>query len=149
MDIRAATTGDAAAAQAIAILAYAPYLPRMDRRPAPMDADFEAAALDGSLKVLSDGAEVVGYIVSFPDGADWQVENLAIAPTAQGRGCGRLLVAEAARLAQAAGCAAITLYTNVAMTEAAEFYIRTGFEEIGRQRDHGFDRIYFRLPLEP
>jgi Ni,Fe-hydrogenase III large subunit len=38
----------------------------------------------------------------------------------------------------------IELYTNAKMTENLAYYPRLGFEETGRRREDGFDRVYFR-----
>lgn len=146
--LRAARPEDAARLAAIAEAAYAPYVARMDRRPAPMDADYAGAIASGHAAVLA-GADdrAVGFVIQFPRVEDWFVENLAVDPALQGAGLGRRLMAEAERAARAAGQRFIRLYTNVAMTENIPFYEALGYRVTGRVREDGFERIYFEKDL--
>lgn len=145
------------AVRALAEGAYALYLPRMDRRPAPMDADYAAAIRAGRVDVLSDGGDsrrdgtVRGFVVHFARDADWFVETVAVDPACQGLGFGRRLMAHAEARARAAGRAAIALYTNAAMTENLAYYPRLGYRETARRVEDGFARVYFakRLPDAP
>ena len=58
--IRPAEVDDAAAARDLAEAAYAPYVPRIGRRPAPMDADYaDAFARPGNWVVEDAGRLVV------------------------------------------------------------------------------------------
>lgn len=66
------------------------------------------------------------------------VEDVAIAPQAQGQGLGRRLIHEAMRRASAAGCYKLALSSNQRRVQAHAFYERLGFER------HGFS---FVVPL--
>ena len=144
--IRPATAKDVAAIRAVAHAAYALYLPRMDRKPAPMVADFAAHVARGEVHVVDSQGQVLGYIVMMPgkntEAGCLFVENVAVHPGHQGRGLGRCLIAFAEERARRLDLAEVSLYTNVVMTENLEFYSRLGFAETRRVREHGFNRVY-------
>ncbi|MCR9221540.1 MAG: GNAT family N-acetyltransferase [Alphaproteobacteria bacterium] len=146
--LRPARPEEATRLAAIAEAAYARYLARMDRRPAPMDADYAGAIAAGHAAVLADADDrAVGFLIQFPRAEDWFVENVAVDPALQGGGLGRRLMAEAERAARAAGRTRVRLYTNVAMTENIPFYEALGYRVAGRVREDGFERIYFEKDL--
>ncbi|MBP5858320.1 GNAT family N-acetyltransferase [Marivibrio halodurans] len=155
--VRPALAEDLTAVRALAEGAYALYLPRMDRRPAPMDADYAAVIREGRMDVLSDGGDsgrngtVRGFIVHFARDGDWFVETIAVDPARQGLGYGHRLMAHAEARARAAGRTVIALYTNAAMTENLTYYPRLGYRESARRVEDGFARVYFekRLPDAP
>jgi len=147
VEIRAARPGDVAAVAAIARSAYALYVPRIGRAPAPMVADFAAAQATGQLWVV--GGPVAGYVVAYPRGDHWHLENVALAPAAQGRGLGKALIAHVEMLARAAGAVAVELYTNEKMTENQALYPALGYAETGRRSEDGFARVYYRKELAP
>ncbi len=50
-------------------------------------------------------------------------------------------------LANAQNAVALTLYTNVLMTENVHYYGKLGFVETARRTIDGFDRMYMRKDL--
>ena len=147
MVIRDGTVADLPRVRACAQAAYAIYIPRIGRKPAPMTADFERHLGRGELFVADGGAGAAGYIVLYPRGDHLHVENVAVDPARQGRGTGRALLAFAEQSAREAGLGAIELYTNATMTENLTLYPKLGYEETGRRTEDGFDRVYFRKAL--
>ena len=143
--IRDAVAGDLPAVRAIARAAYAPFVAAIGREPAPMRADFAGAIEAAQMRVAGDPA--AGYCVSYREGAVWHVENLAVMPGGQGSGLGSALLDDAEARGRAAGCAAVELYTNVAMSGALALYPRRGYRETGRGEEAGFHRVYFRKVL--
>lgn len=143
--IRPAGPGDRAAVERIARAAYAAYVPLIGRAPAPMLADFAAAIAAGRVWVA--GAPVAGYVVAWPRGDHWHLENVAVDPAAQGRGLGRALIGHVEALARQAGARAVELYTNARMTANLALYPRLGYAETGRRVEDGFDRVFFRKAL--
>jgi len=143
--IRLATPRDLDAVRAIARAAYARYVPRIGREPAPMLANFAAAQEAGQLWVV--GEPLAGYAVAYPRGDHWHLENVAVDPAAQGRGIGQALMAHVEVLARQGGAAAVELYTNARMTENLQLYPRLGYAETGRRTEDGFDRVFFRKCL--
>ena len=142
--IRPAELGDVDRVRTIVIAAYASYEPRIGRRPAPMDVDYAALiAASDDVEVLALGDVVVGVLVSRVVGEHMFVENVAIAPTTHGQGFGRLLLAHVEDRAARAGLAGVRLYTNAAMSENVGLYAHLGYDEVGRRRVDGFDRVFF------
>jgi ribosomal protein S18 acetylase RimI-like enzyme len=146
-DLRPAEAGDVAAIAGCARAAYAGYVSRIGREPAPMVADFAALVAAGEVHVLLAGEGLAGFIVvrSGPD--HLFIENVAVHPDQQGRGFGRRLMAFAEAAARDRGLPALELYTNVKMTENFPFYSSLGFVETERRHEDGFDRVYMRKKL--
>jgi ribosomal protein S18 acetylase RimI-like enzyme len=139
--VRPATAADVPAIERIVDRAYAPYVERIGRRPAPMDADY--TALVEHTRVLVDGDDVVGLIVVLDEADHVFVENVAVDPSATGRGYGRMLLGYAESRARELGLPQVRLYTNAAMTENLAMYPRLGYVETDRRSEDGFDRVYF------
>ena len=142
--VRAATVADVADIEHIVNTAYTPYIARIGRKAAPMTVDYRTlvGATDHAW-VLIDDSEVVGVIVTVVESDHLLIENVAIAPLAQGRGHGRTLLAHAERQAYELGLPQTRLYTNAAMTENLAFYPRMGYIEVARRFQDGFDRVFF------
>lgn len=145
--IREATPADLYAVQRIAEQAFAPFVAAIGKKPAPMVADFAAQIEKGLVEVSVSRTGVQGYCISYPRGAGWHVENLAIGPAAQGGGIGKALMRDAETRASAQGFETIDLYTNVAMEGALKFYPRLGYVELYRDHEDGFHRAYFKKNL--
>jgi ribosomal protein S18 acetylase RimI-like enzyme len=119
----------------------------MDRPPAPVLNDYRAATASGQVWVLGD--PVFGVIVLIGQGDALLVENVAVAPAAQGQGFGRKLMEFAERQALARGLSKLTLYTNEVMTENLELYARLGFREVSRRAEDGYRRVYMEKVVSP
>jgi len=148
LPIRMAGPDDVDAIVAIATAAYAIYVARIGKKPAPMVADFAALVVDGTVRVLAgeDGA-VAGYVVFYPRGESVHLENIAVAPERQGEGVGRRLIDFVEAWARANGFAAVELYTNEKMTENIALYPRLGYVETHRAEEDGFRRVFFRKAI--
>jgi ribosomal protein S18 acetylase RimI-like enzyme len=114
-----------------------------------MTADYAALVEAGEVRVATDDDLVVGVLVVRPVAGALHLENVAVAPEAQGRGIGRLLVQRAEEEARELGLPAVELYTNARMTENLELYPRLGYVETGRRSEDGFDRVFFTKPVPP
>jgi len=147
-EIRPAEASDLAGIERCAEDAYALYVPRIGRKPAPMIADFASQIAAGQVDVCCEGGRLLGYIVVYPRGDHLHVENVAVFSGLQGGGVGRLLMAHAEGVARGAGLAAIELYTNIHMTENQTFYPRLGYTETGRGEEAGFARVFYRKALD-
>jgi SAM-dependent methyltransferase/GNAT superfamily N-acetyltransferase len=147
-EIRPARAEQAEAIRALVRAAYAMYVPRIGREPAPMTDDYAAQIAAAKVWVIDDEGELAGVVVLEDTPDALQVENVAVRPESQGRGLGRALLSFADDEARRRGYEAVILYTNVHMTENVEHYQKLGYVEVGRGHEHGFDRVFFekRLP---
>jgi ribosomal protein S18 acetylase RimI-like enzyme len=142
--MRAAIAADTDTIGAIARAAYSKYVARIGQAPAPMFADFAAyIARDAVVLIESDG-KVCGFMIAWPETNAYFIDNIAVDPAAQGRGLGRRLIEHAVSEARRLGLQALSLYTNVAMTENLAMYRRIGFVETHRAVENGFNRVYMR-----
>ena len=148
MHIRRAVAADVTAVRAVVEAAYAHYVPRIGREPAPMAADYESLVAASEVWVGETGGRVVGLLVIRASDGVLELENVAVDPAEQGHGHGRALVAFAESHARERGLSAVELYTNDAMVENVELYPRLGFVETGRRVVDGYRRVYFRKTLD-
>jgi ribosomal protein S18 acetylase RimI-like enzyme len=147
--IRAARLDDAARVAQIVAEAYAPYVLRIGRKPAPMAVDYRTMVdtTDRVTVIVDESDDPVGVLVTVVHTDHVLVENVAVARSAQGRGLGRRLLEHAEDQALRLGLPETRLYTNAAMTENLAIYPRLGYAEVNRRTEDGFDRVYFRKDL--
>jgi len=145
--IRIARADDIVRIREIARAAYARYVSRIGREPAPMVADYDADARAGRIVVLEVERNVIGYLVAWPEDDTYFIENIGVEPQLQGKGWGRRLMDHAATEAAHLGLSALRLYTNAAMTENLSIYAHMGFVETHRAIEKGFNRVYMRWTL--
>ena len=146
--LRPATHDDLATVQDIVRTAYTHYIGRIGREPGPMTDDYAALIGAGQVHVAERDGVVQGLLVLIPQNDAMLLDNVAVAPAAQGLGLGRLMLNFAERAAIAAGYKAIKLYTNEAMTENIALYTRMGYAETHRAEEKGLRRVYLRKPLD-
>jgi ribosomal protein S18 acetylase RimI-like enzyme len=140
---RRAHPNDAAAIRTLVRAAFAKYVPRMGREPAPMLADYTEPIETGRVWVLEDGGTLVGVLVGVPRADHLYVDTVAVSPDAGGRGLGRLLLERAERDAVELGLPEVRLSTNEAMTENIAYYPRRGYAVTGRGIEDGYQRVFF------
>jgi ribosomal protein S18 acetylase RimI-like enzyme len=145
--IRPAEIQEAGAVTMLVREAYAKYVGRIGREPAPMLVDYEAAILAGEAWVLVEGDETSGVLVMRPENDHLFVETVAVRPDRQGSGLGRRLMAFVEEAARDRGLREIQLYTNEKMEENLPFYRSLGFEETGRRFDEGYRRVFMKKRL--
>jgi ribosomal protein S18 acetylase RimI-like enzyme len=145
--IRPARIQEAGAVRTLVREAYARYVGRIGREPAPMLVDYEAAILAGEAWVLVEGEETSGVLVMRPENDHLFVETVAVRPDRQGSGLGRKLMAFAEEAARGRGLHEIRLYTNEKMEENLPFYRSLGFEETARRLDEGYRRVFMKKRL--
>jgi ribosomal protein S18 acetylase RimI-like enzyme len=137
-----------AAIRTIVEAAYAPYLARIGRAPAPVTADYAALVAAREAWVGEADGRVVGVLVIRPAGDVLELENVAVDPAFQGRGYGRALISFAEQQARELELPGVTLYTNEFMVENLRLYPRLGFVETGRRVEDGYRRVFFRKTLD-
>jgi N-acetylglutamate synthase-like GNAT family acetyltransferase len=145
--IRTAVADDVPAIAALVRDAYAMYVPRIGRQPAPVTADHAGLVAAGRTSVAEADGAIAGVIVLIPRDDHLLVENIAVAPGMQGRGLGGELMRFAERRAAELGVRELRLYTNALMTENITLYPALGYVETGRRVEDGFSRVYFSKRL--
>ncbi len=149
VSIRQARADDRAAICAVARSAYAPYVERMGRVPAPVRADYEELIRRGHVWVAEVDGAVAGLIVLLADADHLLLENVAVRPETQGSGVGGHLLAFAEGQAVAWGLAEVRLYTNEAMAENLTYYPHHGYAETHRAVEDGYRRVFFSKLVRP
>ena len=146
--IRKAVQSDLLEIESCAAAAYAMYVDRIGRAPAPMVADFASAIEKEQLYVALEDEQLEGFVVFYPQRDHLHLENVAVGPEFQKRGIGSGLIDFVEQQARAEGYCRIELYTNAKMTENLELYPRLGYQQFDRRIENGFDRVYFCKTLE-
>ena len=146
--IRPAVEADRPTIEAIVRAAYEMYIPRMGKPPGPMLDDYAARIAAGEAFVLEDADGIAGVLVLIDQADALLLDNVAVAPHAQGRGVGRRLVDHAEAEARRRGYAEIALYTHETMTENVAYYLKLGYRETGRGQQAGYDRVFMRKRLD-
>lgn len=128
--------------------AYGHYVARIGGLPGPMRTDYRQVISERAVTVaVAPGGSVAGLIVldETPDG--FLIENVAVHPSHQGRGLGRVLLAHAEAVASDAGFSSTYLYTHEKMTENLLLYQRLGYVEYDRRSEVGFPLVFLRKQL--
>ncbi|MFD2054581.1 GNAT family N-acetyltransferase [Mesorhizobium calcicola] len=125
--LRPAEPADAAAIRDIVRAAYAKWVPVIGREPLPMRADYDKAVAEHLFDLAVEEDGIVGMIETILADDHLWIENVCVAPRAQGRGIGRLLLEQAERKATEAGRPALRLLTNGAFEANVLLYKRHGY----------------------
>jgi GNAT superfamily N-acetyltransferase len=144
---RPARPDEATALRDLVRAAYAKYVPRLNREPAPMLDDYAARIAAHQAWVLEEAGALVGALILEDEPDALMLYNIAVSPDAQGRGVGRRLIAFTEAEARRRGHALLRLYTNELMTENVAMYPRLGFTETHRGSEAGHRRVYFEKRL--
>jgi ribosomal-protein-alanine N-acetyltransferase len=100
--------------------------------------------------VHTDEAGIDAYVGVFAIPPDADLQTIAVAPRAQGRGLGRELLGAAVEEARRRGCSQVMLEVAHDNDTAIALYASAGFESLGRRRDYygpGLDAVIMRLRL--
>ncbi|MFC0385426.1 GNAT family N-acetyltransferase [Muricoccus vinaceus] len=146
--LRPARPEEAELLHALVQRAYAPYVPLIGRRPAPMDDDIAARIAAGQAHVLERGGAILALaVIEARPGHLW-IENLAVEPAAHGQGLGRVLLAFAEAEAHRLGLPALRLLTNARMERNRAIYARAGFTEVRESEEGGLHRVHMWRGLD-
>ncbi|AWT51185.1 GNAT family N-acetyltransferase [Mycolicibacterium smegmatis] len=141
--IRRAELTDVAAIERLVRDAFAMYVPRIGREPAPMSADYAAAVANSRVWVLEAKGLLVGALVNEVYDDHLLLDTVAVAPGTQGRGYGARLLERAEQDARELGLPEVRLYTNEKMTENQTYYPRHGYTETSRGEQDGYSRVFY------
>jgi ribosomal protein S18 acetylase RimI-like enzyme len=143
--VRQATAADLEPIHAVIQAAYAKYLSRMPKPPAPVLRDYRGPVEAGAVWVT--GTPITGLISLTPVKDSLLIENIAVHPAAQGTGLGRRLMQFAEQQAADRDITRLTLYTHEMMTESQAIYAHLGYREVERRTENGYRRIYMEKVL--
>jgi GNAT superfamily N-acetyltransferase len=146
-ELRIATADDQPAVEAIVEAAYTHYVARIGQKPGPMLDDYGAQIAAGRVHVMDCDGEPKGLLVLIPEANAMLLDNVAVHPSAQGKGLGRQMMIFAEQAARDAGYSTIRLYTNAMMTENIAVYARAGYVETHRGVEKGLHRVYMTKRL--
>ncbi len=148
--LRRATLEDAGAIRDLVRAAYAKWVPMIGREPVPMKADYERAVREHRIDILDRGGEMAGLIETMLREDHLWIENVAVAPSCQGSGLGRRLLAHAEREADAVGRNELRLLTNAAFEANVALYVALGYR-IDRQEPFkgGGITVYMSKRIRP
>ncbi len=124
---RRALAGDAPALLALVRAAYAKWVPLIGREPKPMTADYDKAVREHLVFVVEAPGRLDAAIELIPAADHLLVENVAVAPAAQGRGLGTQLMDVAERVARDLGLKELRLYTNAQFAQNIAMYEKLGY----------------------
>jgi N-acetylglutamate synthase-like GNAT family acetyltransferase len=147
--LRRATDGDVRAITELVADAYRHYEPLIGRTPLPMLIHYEDAVREHDIWVLDADGTLVGTVELERRPDHLWIENVAVAPSWQGRGLGRQLLRHAEDEARRSGLRALGLMTNERYVENIAMYTRYGYVETDRVPHQGTDLVYFRKLLDP
>ena len=125
---RPAEPADAAAIRDIVRAAYAKWVSVIGREPLPMRADYEKAVAEHPFELAIAEGRIVGMIETLLANDHLWIENVCVAPEAQGRGIGRLLLERAEGKALEAGRTELRLLTNGAFEANVSLYKSQGYK---------------------
>jgi GNAT superfamily N-acetyltransferase len=146
-----ATAADLTTIAAVVDAAYAHYIPVLGgRKPRPMTDDHAARVARGETWLIEDRGEVVGVTSMHEEDGTIHIFNIAIHPSAQGRGLLHEVFGFAEQLARDLGATRLTLFTNALMERNRAIYNHVGFREV-REEDvpGGYRIVFFERPVAP
>jgi ribosomal protein S18 acetylase RimI-like enzyme len=147
VEIRRALAAEAPAVAALVERAYAPWVPVIGRRPAPMDDDYALLIAHEEVFVLARDGRLAGILVLAVEPDHLWLDNVAVEPALKGQGLGRALLAFAEAEARRLGLPEIRLLTHQAMLANIALYARCGYAETERRVEDGFARVYMTKRL--
>jgi ribosomal protein S18 acetylase RimI-like enzyme len=145
--LRPATAADVARLTELVHAAYGHYVERLGEPPRPMTDDYADVVRSYRVTVAERGGEIVGLIVFGVGDEGFVIDNVAVDPSHQGSGIGRMLLGHAEVEARRSGFDSIYLYTHEKMTENLALYARIGYLEYDRRMHGEACLVYLRKQL--
>ena len=99
---------------------------------------------EGSIHVISDAKQILGYISLSPNRDHLFVDAVAVLPRFHRQSLGTQLLAFAEKEALRLGLRSVRLFTNGNISGNLKFYRRRGYRETGRCDEGTFSRIFLR-----
>lgn len=149
LQIRRATTDDAPEVALLTRAAYAKWVPVIGREPLPMKADHAVAIREHRVELLLVDGVLAGLVEMICEPQWLLIENLAIAPAFQGRGCARILLEHAQQVARGQQLQGLRLFTNKQFSSKVDLYLHHGFAVDREEPFMGGFTVYMSKPLAP
>jgi ribosomal protein S18 acetylase RimI-like enzyme len=146
-NIRPAVLSDLKIVKEIVHESYRKYVERIGKPPGPMLDDYQKIINEKLVYVLEIEGEVQAVLVLEPRDSYMLLDNIAVHPSSQSRGFGKILMKFAEDTAVDLGYDEIQLYTHETMVENIGIYTHLGWKEFKRQNDDGYRRIYMKKSL--
>ncbi|KAH8695240.1 N-acetyltransferase GCN5 [Talaromyces proteolyticus] len=147
VNIRLADASDQPPIEEIVKQAYTPYIARIGQPPGPMLDDYATLINNQHIHIAEQDSIIKGFLVLIPQQDSMLLDNIAVSPSAQGMGIGRILLDFAEQAARDAGYVVIKLYTHETMTENIAIYSKLGYLETRRVLERGLKRVYMAKSL--
>lgn len=146
--LRPAAEADVPRLTALARAAYGRYVERLGEAPRPMTDDYADVIRRYQVIVAERSGDIVGLIVLGVTGEGFVIDNVAVDPSHQGTGVGRVLLEHAEVTARRGGFDSIYLYTHEGMKENLALYSRIGYVEYERRLHDKARLVYMRKGLD-
>lgn len=147
--LRLALAEDAEAIRALTREAYAKWVAVTGREPLPMRVDYAEAITKHRFDLVHASGELVALIETVPDGNYLLIENVAVAPRAQGHGYGKFLLAHAETLATSSGLKGTRLYTNKLFSANLQLYEALGYRVDREEELNGGIAVHMSKAFAP
>jgi len=125
--LRRASGVDLDAVVALQHAAYAKNRPLLGVEPLPLLADYNQVFAEYEIWLAESAGGLDGVLILEPRAEDLLIWSIAVAPTAQGRGVGNVMIAFAEARARELGRNCIRLYTGQPLTANIAWYNRQGY----------------------
>jgi ribosomal protein S18 acetylase RimI-like enzyme len=145
--LRSARAEDSRQLAEIAREAYGKYLGLVDEPPAPILLDYDDVASSGRTHVAVEAGRILAMVTIEPDDAYLILRNLAVRPSYQGRGIGRMLVSLVEDAARAAGLRGVRLWTRAEMVDNISFYKSLDYIVTHSEQSEKAHRVFLRKEL--
>lgn len=142
--LRRAVDADALSVTACVHHAFGHYVERMGRMPGPMLMDYVHEIREHQVWVAVQDNSIIGVLVLCIKDEGFLLDVIAVEPTHQSVGAGRLMLEHSEAEAQRQGFDSIYLYTHELMTENQALYKKIGYVEYDRRLEAGLARVYMR-----
>ena len=146
--IRRADARDVAGVTACVCAAYLRYIERVGRQPAPMLQDYSEVIRTSQVHVAERDGRILGVLELLVTEEGFLLDSVAVEPSSQGLGVGRMLLEFAEAQAKRHGYDSIYLMTNERMTENQALYAKIGYLLYDRRLVNSYSRVIMRKALK-